>query len=213
MDKIIITVLGKDRPGIIASVSKSLYQMDCNLQNVNQMILQNQFAGFFIVEYPANLTVKAILKHLEYDLAGQNLRIHADVLDTNINVSKNCKSESTSTTGNGNVLGQSSDKSTAKSGDKSGEEIFFITTIGPDQKGLVARFTEIIASYHVNVANLTAIFKGGDEPTANIMSYQVVVTPDTDQAGLFRSIREKAAELGLDISIQHKNIFEAINKI
>ncbi|MBF0235029.1 MAG: amino acid-binding protein [Desulfamplus sp.] len=184
MNKIIITVLGKDRPGIIASVSKSLYQMDCNLQNVNQMILQNQFAGFFIVDHPADLTMDSIHQQLEKDLDGQNLKIHADVVENKVN---------------GN--------------NKSDEEIFLFTTIGPDQKGLVARFTEIIASYNVNVTNLTAIFKGGDEPTANIMSYQIVITSDTDQAGLFKSLRQKAAELGLDISIQHKNIFETINKI
>jgi len=184
MNKIIITVLGKDRPGIIASVSKSLYQMDCNLQNVNQMILQNQFAGFFIVDHPDSLTIEAISQQLEKDLAGKNLKVHADVVENR---------------GNGNQ--------------KRDEETFLITTIGPDQKGLVARFTEIIASYGVNVSNLTAIFKGGDEPAANIMSYQVAITSDTDQAGLFKSLRQKASELGLDISIQHKNIFKAINKI
>ncbi|MBF0412225.1 MAG: amino acid-binding protein [Desulfamplus sp.] len=206
MDKIIITVLGKDRPGIIASVSKSLYKMDCNLQNVNQMILQNQFAGFFVVEHPSHLTLDAILKQLEVELVGQSLKIHADILDTQVNSSKNGSNNA-----NSNI--KAVNKSSVKGNDKSEEEIFFITTIGPDQKGLVARFTEIIASYNVNVVNLTAIFKGGDEPTANIMSYQVAITPDTDQAGLFRSIRQKEAELGLDISIQHKNIFETINKI
>lgn len=184
MNKIIITVLGKDRPGIIASVSKSLYQMDCNLQNVNQMILQSQFAGFFIVDHPDNLTIESIHNQLERDLEGKNLKIHADVVENR---------------GNGNQ--------------KTDEEIFLITTIGPDQKGLVARFTEIIAAHNVNVTNLTAIFKGGDEPTANIMSYQVGIKSDTDQLGLFKSLRDKAEELGLDISIQHKNIFQAINKI
>lgn len=184
MNKIIITVFGKDRPGIIASVSKILYQMDCNLQNVNQMILQNQFAGFFIVVHPANLTIEAIHQQLEKELVGQNLTIHADVVETK---------------GNGSRIDN--------------DDIFLITTIGPDQKGLVARFTEIISSYNVNITNLTAIFKGGDEPTANIMSYQIAITSDTDQSGLFKSLRHKAEELGLDISIQHKNIFEAINKI
>ncbi|MBF0243397.1 MAG: amino acid-binding protein [Desulfamplus sp.] len=193
MDKIIVTVIGKDRPGIIAAVSKSLYLMGCNLQNVNQMILQNQFAGFFVVELPLNLTIEAILKQLEDDLKGLNLKVHADrVEDANHS---------------------NSDKALKNAKSSNGCDIFFITTIGPDQKGLVARFTEIIASYSVNIVNLTAIFKGGDDPTANIMCYQVEIKPDTDQSGLFKSIRDKASELGLDISIQHKNIFETINKI
>ncbi len=60
MDKFIITVLGKDRPGIVAAVSKSLYHMECNIQNINQMILQNEFAGFFIIEHPVHLDMVGI---------------------------------------------------------------------------------------------------------------------------------------------------------
>lgn len=43
-----ITVLGKDRPGIISMVSNILYEQDCNLEDANQMILQKQFAGFLV---------------------------------------------------------------------------------------------------------------------------------------------------------------------
>jgi glycine cleavage system transcriptional repressor len=34
-----------------------------------------------------------------------------------------------------------------------------------------------------------------------------------DTAAMFADLRKKADELGLDIRIQHKNIFDAINKI
>lgn len=184
MDKLIITVLGKDRPGIIAAISKSLYTLGCNLENVNQVILQNQFAGIFIVLPPADLSVEAIKQTLVKDSAGTGLHIHVDGADTDPNGGQAVEGED-----------------------------FVITTIGPDQKGLVARFTEIIANAKVNVTNLRAVFEGGDTPEANIMVYEVYITPDTDQKVLFSILRDKASELGLDISIQHKNIFQAINKI
>jgi len=184
MEKLIITVIGRDRPGIIAAVTKSLYKQDCNLENANQMILQNEFAGFFIIEHPADTNIAAIKAKLDKDLEGSGLRIHVDVVESDGNNAEETKGET-----------------------------FLITTIGPDQKGLVARFTEIIARYNVNVTNLRAVFKGGDNPTENIMSYEVYITPNENQAGLFASLREKALELNLDVSIQHKNIFQAINKI
>ncbi len=184
MDKLIITVLGKDRPGIIAAISKSLYNLGCNLENVNQVILQNQFAGIFIVLPPKDSSVEAIKQTLIKDSAGTGLHIHVDGADTDQN-------------GDQPVDG----------------EDFVITTIGPDQKGLVSRFTQLIADAKVNVTNLRAVFEGGDTPEANIMVYEVYITPDTDQKGLFSALRDKASELGLDISIQHKNIFQAINKI
>lgn len=189
MDKLIITVLGKDRPGIVASVSNSLYALNCNIQNVNQMILQSEFAGFFIVQTPAELTMTQLKDQLDTMLNPKKLQVYVDELSDTPNTTQNNQTDGTDA------------------------EVFLITTIGPDQKGLVAKITQVIADFHVNITNLKAVFKGGDEPSANIMNYQVAITPETDQAGLFKKLRETAAELELDISIQHKNIFETINKI
>ena len=184
MNKFMITVLGKDRPGIIATVSNILYEQDCNLENVNQMILQKQFAGFFIVQAPANLDLAALKQKLSEKADNSGLTIHVDKIEDNGPVHK------------------------IESG-----EIFLITTIGPDQKGLVARFSKIIARHQANIENLKAVFKGGSNPDANIMSYQVSIPKDLDTKKLFSELKQKATELGLDIRIQHKNIFEAINKI
>jgi len=92
-------------------------------------------------------------------------------------------------------------------------EPFVITTKGPDRKGLVAAITEIIARYGVNVTNLQAVFKGGDDPENNIMIYEVDVPNDIDQHALYKDLRVKAEALSLTISIQHRKIFEAINRI
>ncbi len=184
MNKLIITVLGKDRPGIIAQITTILYHLGCNLENANQMILQNQFAGFFIVEKPSELTLDQMDQTIQDKCLGQGLTIHINPLE-----------------GNGSGV------------EDSRGEIFLITTIGPDQKGLVARFSGIIASFNANIVNLKAVFKGGSDPSANVMSYQVCIYPEVDAPGLFRALKEKAAELNLDIRIQHKNIFDAIHKI
>ena len=184
MEKLIITVLGKDRPGIIAKVSATLYALDCNLKNVNQMILQNEFSGFFIVEPPSDLDMETLQQRLDRDLAGEGLQVYMDQISPLDQQQVSVKAET-----------------------------FLITTIGPDRKGLVAGITEVIAAHGVNVTNLKAVFRGGDDPMSNIMVYEIAVTHNTDQMQLFHALREKAAKLELDISIQHKNIFETINKI
>jgi len=184
MNKLIITVLGKDRPGIISCISNHLYDLDCNLENANQMILQNQFAGFFIIEPPSSLTFDHIQKILTEKTRDTGLTIHVNALE-----------------GNGKGL------------DNPGDEIFLITTIGPDQKGLVARFSSIIAEFNANIVNLKAVFKGGSDPKANVMSYQVCISRDVDAQAMFKALKKKADQLNLDIRIQHKNIFDVINKI
>lgn len=184
MNKVIITVLGKDRPGIISLVATCLYELGCNLENVNQMILQKEFAGFFIVEIPADMALQTLSKSLEHQTKDSGLTIHVTAIVTEEN-------------GGETIPG----------------ETFLITTIGPDQKGLVARFSTIIAHHHANIENMKAVFKGGNNPNENIMTYQVSISPDIDSKKLFNALRKKAAELELDIRIQHKNIFDAIHKI
>jgi glycine cleavage system transcriptional repressor len=184
MNKFIITVLTKDRPGIIAHVTRILFELGCNLENVNQMILQNQFAGLFLVEAPESIDKEHLRHTLTARSEGRDLVIHVNTLE---------ETHGTSMDTDG--------------------DIFLITTIGPDRKGLVAGFSSILAAYRANIVNLKAVFKGGSDPRDNVMSYQVWVTPDMDTAALFADLRKKADDLGLDIRIQHKNIFDAINKI
>ncbi len=184
MKKIVISVLGKDRPGIIATVTRVLYENDCNIENVSQTILQSEFSGIFIAEIPDELTVEQMDNSISEAL--KPLFLHGYVKELEEEGpgfdAKNCES-------------------------------FIITTKGPDRKGLVARITKVIADFGVNVANLQAIFKGGDDPDQNIMIYEVDIPPSTDQKSLREALRKKAGELDLEINIQHRNIFDAINRI
>lgn len=183
MQKTIISVLGKDRPGIIAAVTRILFEAGCNIENVSQTILQNEFSGIFIVSVPAALSADDLHRRLDRGLSPMGLHVYEKPI---------ADAEAPAA-----VYG----------------EPFVVTTKGPDRKGLVAAITGILADHRVNVTNLQAVFKGGDDPNANIMIYEVDVPAKTDQPALRRELHAKAAELSLDISIQHKLIFEAINRI
>ena len=184
MNKIVISVLGPDRPGIIATVARILFERECNIENVSQTILQSEFSGIFIVAMPAGESVEELQRQLKEALDPLYLHVFAKPLETV-----------------GPVFAMER------------SEPFVITTKGPDRKGLVAAITEIIARYGANVTNLQAVFKGGADPNNNIMIYEVDIPSGIDQAALYQDLRAKAAELDLNISIQHRNIFEAINRI
>ena len=47
--RVIITVIGKDRPGIIATVSGSLYRMNANILDITQTVLQDEFFTMIMV--------------------------------------------------------------------------------------------------------------------------------------------------------------------
>ena len=184
MQRVIISVLGADKPGIIAAITRILFHNNCNIENVSQTILQSEFSGTFIAALPDDLPTDALHERLSQEMTPLDLQVHLK------------------------TIGKREPYACQVACDP-----FVITTRGPDQKGLVARITEIIARYSVNVTNLQAVFKGGDDPNDNIMIYEEDVPLDCDQKALERDLRDKADELGLRISIQHRNIFEAINRI
>jgi glycine cleavage system transcriptional repressor len=45
------------------------------------------------------------------------------------------------------------------------------------------------------------------------MIYEVDVPPDTDPQGFRLALRKRAEELGLTLSLQHRDIFEALHRI
>ena len=184
MTKLILSVLGHDRPGIIAAVSGILFENDGNIEAVSQTILQTQFSGTFIVSIPESKTVEALREKLQ---AGLGL-LGLEVLIRRVEQKEPLPSLIDA-------------------------EPFVITTQGPDQKGLVARITAIIARHGVNVTNLQAVFKGGDDPENNIMIYEVDIPRSIDKEALYRDLREKAVALSLTLNIQHRKIFEEMNRI
>ncbi len=184
MKKVIVSILGQDRPGIIAAVSRILFEEDCNIENVNQTILQSEFSGIFLASTPDAMSITALCGQLAKGLKPLGLHVHVKTMESRRPDPRFVNSEP-----------------------------FVFTTRGPDRKGLVAAVTEIIARHGVNVTNLQAVFRGGDNPNQNIMIYEVDVPVDTDQQTLYRELREKAAALDLEISIQHRRIFETLNRI
>ena len=92
-------------------------------------------------------------------------------------------------------------------------EPFVITTLGPDRPGLVAGITELLVRFGINISNLKAVFRGGRNPQENTMIYEVDIPVAVDQNIFREALYERGRELGLDVSLQHREIFEAIHRI
>ncbi len=48
--KAIISVIGKDRPGIIAKVSVKLFELNINIEDISQTIMQDYFTMIMMVD-------------------------------------------------------------------------------------------------------------------------------------------------------------------
>jgi glycine cleavage system transcriptional repressor len=184
MKKTIITVIGPDRPGIIASLSGTLFKKGCNIENISQTTLQSEFAGICVVSIPDGVSLETLKKDMNNELSDQNLHVHIKDLDE----------------------GQPRKK-------ESSTEPFIVSTCGPDRKGIVAMISRVIADAGINISNLKAMFEGGVNPDRNIMLFEVDIPVGTDFPSLSEALKQTAETLDLDLTIQHKNIFDAVNRI
>ena len=64
--KAVITVIGKDRPGILAKVSMALYEKNANIDDISQTIMQGLFTMVMVVDL-TDLSVS--IEELQQDLA------------------------------------------------------------------------------------------------------------------------------------------------
>ncbi len=60
-----VSVIGRDRPGIVASVSRVLYRNHCNIEELSQTAIRGQFAMILI----ASVLSGEIRQDLEGDFA------------------------------------------------------------------------------------------------------------------------------------------------
>lgn len=183
MKKIVVFVLGHDRPGVIAAVSKTLFEQGCNLEDVSQTILQREFVGIFIASMEDSVNEDVVLDALRHRMEPIGLYVLL------------------------RPIKEDAPKKVLPS------ESFVITTIGPDKPGLMAGITELLARWQVNITNLKAVFRGAQGHEDYVMIFEVDIPSSVDQHEFREALYAKAKDLGLDISLQHRDIFEQLHRV
>lgn len=72
--KAIVTVIGKDKTGIIASVSTELAKLDVNVEDISQTIMQDYFVMIMLVD-----TKKADITKLNSSLDALGKKIGVEI--------------------------------------------------------------------------------------------------------------------------------------
>lgn len=184
MQKLSISFLGKDGPGIVATVSLALSSNHCNITQVTQSILGAEFAAIFIVDAPAGVSVDMLQASIEEDLRKNKHDISVLIRP-------------------------------AASGiwsEKFSVQPYVVTTDGPDGPGLIGAMARVFTRHNINIENLKAILgHGGADHALFVLEVQVPET--TDIGRLNREIQSAGREVGLNVSMQHRDIFEAMHRI
>ena len=73
--QIALSAIGLDRPGIVAALSKVLYEKGCNLEESSMTLLKGDFAILLLITLPDKLGVAELQKALEEVSQKQNLAL------------------------------------------------------------------------------------------------------------------------------------------
>ena len=184
MQKLSISFLGKDGPGVVATVSQGLSDNKCNILQVTQTILGAEFAAIFIVDVPDDLTMAFLQQRLEESLRSEGQDISV-------------------------LIRQASEGAWST---KRPCQPYVVTTDGQDGPGLISTMARVFARHNVNIENLKAVLGHGGENHA-LFVFEVEVPEEQDLGRLNREIRSAARPLNLNVSMQHRDIFEAMHRI
>lgn len=183
MKVIVVSVIGLDCPGIVYTVSSNLAVLGCSIQEANQTILKNQFVAIFIVTCPASFTNDAIQSALAKATQGQHMQLVVSISDF--------------------VEG-------ALAIDE--VEPFVVTVQGNDRRDIVASIAKVFAEHRVNIENFKAQCLPDQEDIA-LLVFEVALPKHINFSVLRQTLMDKAAQLGLVLSMQHRDIFEAIHRV
>lgn len=184
MQEAVVSVVGQDCPGVVHAVSNTLTELRCNIEGVSQTILRNQFAAIFIATLPAGLA----LDELERLLAAELERRHMPL------------SLTTRPMGEGNAF------------EPGPCEPFVVTVDGNDRQAIVSSISGMFAEHQVSIENLKAI-RPDEAPSRCILVFEIALPLSIDRTAFRQTLQARAADLGLSLSIQHRDIFEAVNRI
>ncbi len=184
-DWVAISVTGRDRPGIVASVAKVLFRNCCNIEDLSQTVIRGQFAMILIASTASQesfLGLKQDFDHLAGDL---DLEIHL----------KPVRPEEMGVF------------------DTSETEPFVLTVRGEDRPGLVYGIAEILAERSINITKLDARVARIGEKQEYIQLFEVDIPKRLDYGLLQEKLRRRGQEMGIQVDLQHRDIFRAINQI
>ena len=77
MKKIVISAIGKDRPGIVAGLTETLFLAGCNLEDSAMTILESEFAVLLIASGPSKISMHAFQARLQAQ--AKKMGLFADV--------------------------------------------------------------------------------------------------------------------------------------
>lgn len=184
--KYVISIMSKDRVGIVADATRVVSALDGNLADLSQTVLCGFFTMILIADFPEAIDAARLKRELEAlppsdgETIVASVKLVKDTLPSELS---------------------------ARQG-KAGDE-YVLTAVGKDRSGLVAKISALLAREKINILDLSTTVNRGQYT----MIFLVDVPTEERLAPLREKLLALGESEKLGIALQHNDIFKATNEI
>ncbi|MBE0569009.1 MAG: ACT domain-containing protein [Deltaproteobacteria bacterium] len=169
-----LSVVGKDRPGIVAEVSRVLYDLGCNIEDSTCTILSGQFAMILVIVHREHASVSGIDPSFDPLRKGMGLTISLHALEE--------------------------EEVSRKKGFSGRPHI--ISVYGADRPGIVHKVALELARHQVNVTDMTTQVVGSEDRPVYVMILEADIPESVDLKELDGAFERIRKELSVSISLR-----------
>jgi len=172
MNHFALTIIGRDRPGIVAQVTEILYRLGCNIADSSCTLLGGQYAMIMIVSHPTIASKEEMAAHF---VPLEQVKLSAFV--------RKIDEETFRCVGIGG-------------------EICMISVYGADQPGIVYRVTRELAERKINITDLNSKLVGSEQRPVYVMMLEAVLPEEISEAEIQQVMAKLAGEMKVDITVR-----------
>jgi glycine cleavage system transcriptional repressor len=173
MRRWIVTTAGKDRPGIVAGVTKVLYRLGCNLEDSAMARLGGEFAIMLVFATPPTINEAALRGHL--GRLERRLRLVAHLKPLT--------------------------KGEAATAGAPGRR-HLLCVYGADRAGIVYRVAEVLAKARVNITDVHTHLTTTKGSPLYLMILEVDLPTRLSAASLQQTLKRVARRLAVEVSLR-----------
>ncbi|MEG3637975.1 glycine cleavage system protein R [Magnetococcus sp. PR-3] len=176
---VLLQLSGQDRPGIVAEVTRVLFETGCNIEDSSMTRLSGQFTIMLVLSPPEDV----ICEKLEAKLKPVVIRFELAHLITELTEAQVEEPE-----------------------DVDEEESFLINVLGADRPGIVYHVAQLLADKSVNIVDMHT--HTGGVPGRPIYIINIEVEAVKEPEVLRTALGELASRLHVEISLRAGDVFE-----
>lgn len=166
---ILVSIIGLDEPGIVAATAETLTRLGCNIEQMTQTTLRDQFTAVYLVNKPEDIENKNI--RLEIQTAYDAKKFHLTVSIRDVETAE---------------------------GKAAAGEPFIVSIWGHDRNDIIATFARIFAEQRINVEGLKA-FRIEDDQSLQVFEVVIPEQVDTRSLHRIMGERAKRMGLRLSM--------------